>query len=82
MFACGPFSNEELVFGDLMNNSPAAGDVVQLKSGGPRMTVRSSVSGDSDIVVYCQWFVADKLESGAFPIASLVSVPPGTSPIR
>ena len=44
------------------------GDVVQLKSGGPKMTVKSSnVSGE----IYCQWFAGSKLEAGYFPPESL-----------
>lgn len=48
------------------------GVVVQLKSGGPKMTVtgeRSPLHGDH---VQCQWFAGSKLESGFFPAASLI----------
>lgn len=45
-----------------------AGDVVQLKSGGPRMTARP---GDRD-VYFCQWFGGGKkLESAYFHAVSL-----------
>lgn len=46
------------------------GDVVQLNSGGPKMTV-SDPSTLSDLI-YCQWFAGNKLESGGFPPESLV----------
>jgi uncharacterized protein YodC (DUF2158 family) len=43
------------------------GDVVQLKSGGPKMTV--TVVGDQYGVptVWCVWFVGTKREEGQFP---------------
>ena len=47
------------------------GDIVQLKSGGPDMTVTEENDynpGTFD----CQWFAGRKLESGSFPIDSLV----------
>lgn len=40
------------------------GDIVQLKSGGPGMTVESI--RDRDGKIYCQWFAGNKLESGVF----------------
>jgi len=48
-----------------MNNSKPnkelkIGDVVQLKSGGPTMTIESiDKSGDS---IHCQWFAGDKFD--------------------
>ncbi|WP_347574871.1 DUF2158 domain-containing protein [Sphingomonas sp. Ant20] len=50
-----------------------AGDTVQLKSGGPIMTVdqigqRMHSSVDS---AWCQWFEKTKLEKGVFPLTSL-----------
>lgn len=46
------------------------GDIIQLKSGGPKMTVQSlpDVRGG---YIRCQWFAGSKLESGAFPPDSL-----------
>lgn len=45
------------------------GQLVQLKSGGPTMTVRSqSVDG----TVNCQWFGGKKLEQGFFSAETLV----------
>ena len=46
-----------------------AGDIVQLRSGGPTMTVDSE--GKSDIS--CYWFAVAELRSGKFSPASLVS---------
>jgi uncharacterized protein YodC (DUF2158 family) len=47
------------------------GDVVQLKSGGPKMTV--IVAADDNITgnVATAWFVGDKQESGEFPAEAL-----------
>jgi uncharacterized protein YodC (DUF2158 family) len=50
------------------------GDIVQLKSGGPKMTVKDSAPTDSN-VIYCQWFAGSKLESGAFRSESLQPAP-------
>ncbi len=47
-----------------------AGDVVQLKSGGPKMTVRSVTGRECK----CQWFDESKLTSGMFRLASLIKV--------
>ncbi len=49
------------------------GDIVQLNSGGPDMTVQEP--GYSAGHVWCQWFGGRKLERGQFPIESLVAVP-------
>jgi uncharacterized protein YodC (DUF2158 family) len=48
------------------------GDIVQLKSGGPKMTVTDSV-GTSDDYLRTSWFAGSKHESGMFPVAALVS---------
>ena len=40
------------------------GDVVQLRSGGPRMTVHSLVP-DCDVV--CQWFEGNEVHEESFP---------------
>ena len=46
------------------------GDIVQLKSGGPEMTVQ--MAPERPAVYYkCQWFAGKKLESGQFPFDSL-----------
>lgn len=52
------------------------GKVVQLKSGGPDMTIQEE-SGEH---VWCQWFGGRKLERGRFPIASLVLVDEAQKP--
>ena len=50
------------------------GDVVQLKSGGPKMTVSNidSESG-SGTTAWCQWFVDKKFVNGSFAAESLRS---------
>ncbi len=44
------------------------GDVLQLKSGGPKMTVQFT-TGEGNWA--CQWFVGTDLKSGVFPATSL-----------
>lgn len=48
------------------------GDIVQLKSGGPKMTVKDPMAIDGQ--VYCQWFAGNKLNSGYFSRGSLVII--------
>lgn len=50
-----------------MTHQLKTGDIVQLKSGGPKMTVRDV----EQTRVYCQWFAGSKLESGGFPVDSV-----------
>jgi uncharacterized protein YodC (DUF2158 family) len=47
------------------------GDVVQLRSGGPKMTVNSLVS-NGDVV--CQWFECDDVHEENFPKEALKKV--------
>ncbi|WP_071795676.1 YodC family protein [Natronohydrobacter thiooxidans] len=47
--------------------SLAAGDVVQLKSGGPLMTINWIEDG----AAYCEWFDGKKNAGSSFPITSL-----------
>jgi uncharacterized protein YodC (DUF2158 family) len=50
------------------------GDVVELKSGGPAMTVEETVQlhlGTKGEFVKCQWFGGKKLEYGTFPVPSV-----------
>jgi len=56
-------------------SEPKAGDVVMLKSGGPKMTCRTGK--DSDGWVACQWFgkAGGPVNSGFFSPESLVIVP-------
>jgi uncharacterized protein YodC (DUF2158 family) len=48
-----------------------AGDVVQLKSGGPDMTVNFVENDSGTEVAACSWFVNNKKESSRFPTSSL-----------
>ncbi|GHV14760.1 hypothetical protein FACS189491_11430 [Spirochaetia bacterium] len=44
------------------------GDVIVLKSGGPKMTVeRIATHTNGNEYVECSWFVNEKLESNKFP---------------
>jgi uncharacterized protein YodC (DUF2158 family) len=52
------------------------GDVVQLRSGGPKMTVHSLVS-DGDVV--CQWFEGNEVHEENFPKEVLKKVEDGGS---
>ena len=47
------------------------GDVVQLRSGGPKMTVHILVS-DGDVV--CQWFESNEVHEENFPKEALKQV--------
>ena len=59
-----------------------AGSVVQLKSGGPTMTVRwvGQSMYSSEIVANCDWFVHDKAPwkqlNESFPLTSLKLLEP------
>jgi uncharacterized protein YodC (DUF2158 family) len=48
-----------------------AGDVVQLKSGGPKMTVDEVGVNNGVMKAWCVWFKDDKKDHGTFPISSL-----------
>jgi uncharacterized protein YodC (DUF2158 family) len=58
-----------------MSTDIRPGNVVQLKSGGPTMTVRWIGDEYGEIVVACDWFIQDKApwkkETGTFPPTSL-----------
>ena len=48
------------------------GDLVQLKSGGPKMTVTKTGDAYVENPEYvCKWFGGRKLEQGYFPLDSL-----------
>lgn len=52
-------------------NNLKVGDTVQLKSGGPVMTVANVKQLDEQeieagVIVNCQWFVKDELKIGSF----------------
>lgn len=52
------------------------GDVVQLRSGGPKMTVHGLVS-DGDVV--CQWFEGNEVHEESFPKDALKKIELGTA---
>jgi len=59
------------------------GEVVRLKSGGPKMTVTSLDEGSlgSGPEVWCEWFDdKTKVQSGGFAPTSLEKVPPDAKP--
>ena len=49
------------------------GDVVRLKSGGPRMTVVGRMWGSDQLL--CNWFEGVRSHMGSFPGKALVSAP-------
>jgi uncharacterized protein YodC (DUF2158 family) len=56
------------------------GDIVQLRTGGPKMTISSvDESSDGTMEANCDWFVADKEtwkeEFSRFPLTSLKAAP-------
>jgi uncharacterized protein YodC (DUF2158 family) len=57
-----------------------AGSIVQLKSGGPTMTVAWVQDSLGVVSAYCEWFVQDKApwkqEGHVFPITSLKLLEP------
>ena len=54
-----------------------AGDVVQLKSGGPNMTVERI---NDDRSLWCVWFEGGKPDYKAFPAVALKPAPSGAPP--
>jgi uncharacterized protein YodC (DUF2158 family) len=52
-----------------------AGDVVRLKSGGPKMTVAWCENMNGTMQAYCEWFEGSKKMSGTFAPTSLELVP-------
>ena len=60
-----------------MNDEIKVGDVVRLKSGGPKMTVSTvdKAQYEERLSAWCDWFVQDKSpwkkENGVFPVTSL-----------
>lgn len=51
------------------------GMVVRLKSGGPKMTVKSQADPEAD--VWCLWFDGNTLQTECFGVYTLVSVEEG-----
>jgi uncharacterized protein YodC (DUF2158 family) len=54
-----------------MAHTLKSGDVVQLKSGGPDMTVNFVENDGATEVAGCSWFINNKKESSRFPTATL-----------
>jgi uncharacterized protein YodC (DUF2158 family) len=50
------------------------GDVVQLKSGGPKMTVKKVGMWNGKLHAFCEWFVDDKNHEDVFLPTSLKRV--------
>lgn len=49
------------------------GDVVELKSGSPDMTVsKVGRNARNEIVAWCDWFDGKTMQRGSFPLHSLV----------
>jgi uncharacterized protein YodC (DUF2158 family) len=48
------------------------GDIVQLKSGGPKMTVTQLIEDGS--WAYTAWFAGSKHETGRFPVVTLIPI--------
>ena len=62
--------------GEIMNNSKSnqklkIGDTVELKSGGPPMTITKYEKYDDIGYFTCQWFAGEKLERNLFIPSSL-----------
>lgn len=59
-------------------NKFTTGQVVQLKSGGPEMTVECRIDNlpDESEVYTCQWFAVEELKQANFPHDSLKIVEP------
>lgn len=64
-----------------MKEEIKAGDIVYLKSGGPKMTVVSTYVDDS--MAECAWFDQNKAEGASFPMEALTKKDPsaGTDPV-
>jgi uncharacterized protein YodC (DUF2158 family) len=53
------------------------GDVVQLKSGGPKMTVTTLDQRGNRVVAICTWFEGAKHTHGTFALEALQAVESG-----
>ena len=51
------------------------GDVVQLKSGGPLMTIQSVHRGPDGLTAFCEWFDGKKQMGASFRTSSLLKDP-------
>jgi len=54
-----------------MSDKINSGDVVQLKSGGPHMTVSNLHTWQGRTEANCDWFEGTKMHNGSFPLTSL-----------
>ena len=55
----------------------ATGSVVELKSGGPAMTIESIFTDSQRVqIAKCQWFDGSKALSGMYPLTSLQTPEP------
>jgi uncharacterized protein YodC (DUF2158 family) len=54
-----------------MSDQITAGSVVELKSGGPHMTVSEVKSWNGIMTAFCDWFDGSTSKSNGFPVASL-----------
>lgn len=58
-----------------MNAEIKPGDVVQPKSGGPKMTVSLvDKDGMGTLSAWCDWFEGSKKMEGVFPVTSVKTV--------
>jgi len=56
-----------------MDEMAKIGDVVRLKSGGPKMTIaRFTKTDDWPVAVACSWFTGDELKWDLFGVHQLV----------
>ena len=53
-------------------NEFKVGDIVQLKSGGPKMTIEEISEMDNSYC--CKWFAGSKLQEGFFAASALIRV--------
>lgn len=66
-----------------MSDEIAVGDVVRLKSGGPKMTVVtiSKTQLDSELSVWCEWFdEKNKAQKNTFHLVAVEKVDPQSEP--
>jgi uncharacterized protein YodC (DUF2158 family) len=60
---------------DRMTNTFNVGDIVTLKSGGPKMTVTKDENVLGERLVWTTWFAGSKNEIARFPAEALVIAP-------
>jgi uncharacterized protein YodC (DUF2158 family) len=67
------FALKTSLVGELKMNGINPGDIVQLKSGGPKMTVRKVEVWNGVLEAVCDWFDEGKGQSQrtGFPVSSL-----------